>query len=123
MKDPVCPLRLNLYGHPLAGLIWEKYLEEKLIECGFEKVRGWECMYQNKKEQTMLSVYVDDFKMAGKTQGVKNCWAAIAKKIDLDPPQNLSGNSYLGVAQEDIEPPMDLIEEKRLYWNRLYNKS
>ncbi len=23
-KDPVCILRLNLYGHPLAGLVWEK---------------------------------------------------------------------------------------------------
>ena len=24
IEDPVCPLLLNLYGHPLAGLLWEK---------------------------------------------------------------------------------------------------
>ena len=27
IKDPVCPLILNLYRHPLAGLLWEKYQE------------------------------------------------------------------------------------------------
>ena len=30
-KDPVVPLLVNLYGHPLAGLLWEKHLEEKLF--------------------------------------------------------------------------------------------
>ena len=24
IEDPVCPLLLNLYGHPIAGLLWEK---------------------------------------------------------------------------------------------------
>ena len=55
-----------------------------------------------------LSCYVDDLKMAGEEKGVENCWRALGKVIDLDPPQNLSGNSYLGVAQQDIETPMDL---------------
>ena len=30
-KDPVVPLLVNLYGHPLAGLLWEKHLEEELF--------------------------------------------------------------------------------------------
>ena len=25
IENPVCPLLRNLYGHPLAGLIWEKH--------------------------------------------------------------------------------------------------
>ena len=25
IEQPVCPLLRNLYGHPLAGLIWEKH--------------------------------------------------------------------------------------------------
>ena len=29
--DPVCPLLQNLYGHPLAGLLWEKGCHEKLV--------------------------------------------------------------------------------------------
>ena len=38
--DPVCPLLLNLYGHPLAGLLWEKYQEAALLKIGFEQVKS-----------------------------------------------------------------------------------
>ena len=31
MEDPVVPLERNLYGHPLAGLLWERQFEN-LIE-------------------------------------------------------------------------------------------
>ena len=31
MEDPVVPLERNLYGHPLAGLFWERQLEENPI--------------------------------------------------------------------------------------------
>ena len=34
LKDPVVPLEVNLYGQPLAGLLWETYLEEKLFQIG-----------------------------------------------------------------------------------------
>ena len=36
IENPVCPLVLNLYGHPLAGLLWELYQEEILMKAGFE---------------------------------------------------------------------------------------
>ena len=46
MEDPVVPLERNLYGHPLAGLLWEKQFEKVLLEhWQFEKVpleHGWE---------------------------------------------------------------------------------
>ena len=32
MEDPVVPLERNLYGHPLAGLLWERISEEDPIE-------------------------------------------------------------------------------------------
>ena len=31
---------------------------------GFEKVKGWECLYVHREDQLFLSVYVDDFKLA-----------------------------------------------------------
>ena len=37
MEDPVVPLERNLYGHPLAGLSWERQLEKILLEHGWEK--------------------------------------------------------------------------------------
>ena len=38
MKDPVVPLERNLYGHPLAGLLWERQFEKVLSKYGWEKV-------------------------------------------------------------------------------------
>ena len=32
MEDPVVPLERNLYGHPLAGLLWERQFAENPIE-------------------------------------------------------------------------------------------
>ena len=38
MEDPVVPLERNLYGHPLAGLLWERQFEKILMKHGWEKV-------------------------------------------------------------------------------------
>ena len=32
MEDQVVPLERSLYGHPLAGLLWERQFEEIPIE-------------------------------------------------------------------------------------------
>ena len=34
IHDPVVPLERNLYDHPLAGLLWERKIEEVLFEHG-----------------------------------------------------------------------------------------
>ena len=36
MEDPVVLLERNLYGHPLAGLVWERQFEKVLLEHGWE---------------------------------------------------------------------------------------
>ena len=38
MEDPVVPLERNLYGHPLARLLWERQFEKILLKHGWEKV-------------------------------------------------------------------------------------
>ena len=42
MEDPVVPLERNLYGHPLAGLLWERQFEKILLKHGWEKIPNWE---------------------------------------------------------------------------------
>ena len=41
MEDPVVPLERNLYGHPLAGLLWERQFERILLKHGREKIPNW----------------------------------------------------------------------------------
>ena len=38
MEGPVVLLERNLYGHPLAGLLWERQFEEVLLELEWEEV-------------------------------------------------------------------------------------
>ena len=68
IEDSVVPLERNLYGHPLAGLLWERQFEQALMELGWEKVPNLECLFFHRKQKLFLSVFVDDIKMAGKKQ-------------------------------------------------------
>ena len=77
MEDPVVPLERNLYGHPLAGLLWERQFEKILLKYGWEKVSNWECFFVHREKGLFLSVYVDDLKTlirCGKYSTKKLIW-------------------------------------------------
>ena len=38
IEDPVVLFEWNLYGHPLAGLLWERQFEKILLKHGWEKI-------------------------------------------------------------------------------------
>ena len=120
IENSVCPLELNLYGHPLAGLLWELFQEDILIKCGFGKVKSWECLHVHKPKQVFLSAYVDDYKMAGKKENIGPMWATLrANGLELEQAVSLKSNVYLGCAQREIVPDMDLMYEKREMMTRL----
>ena len=58
MEDPVVLLERNLYGHPLAGLLWERQFAKILLKCGWEKVSNWECLFVHCEKGLFLSVHV-----------------------------------------------------------------
>ena len=63
MEDPVVPLERNLYGHPLAGLLWERQFEKILLKYSWEKVSNWECLFVHRKKKLFLSVRVDEINL------------------------------------------------------------
>ena len=73
-------LNESLYGHPLAGLLWERQFQQALLELGWEKIQNWGCMFVHRKQDLFLSVYVDDIKMAGKKQNLAPMWKKLMKK-------------------------------------------
>jgi hypothetical protein len=99
---PVVPLLCDLHGHPLAGLYWERHCQRSLFSIGFEKGKGWECLYVHRQDRLYLSVYVDDFKMTGRKSRLKPMWEKIKIVLDIDPPVPLSGSTYLGCRRDDI---------------------
>ena len=84
IEDPVVPLERNFFGHPLAGLLWERNVEEVTVEQEWEKVPTWDCLYVQKKLGLFLSVYLEDIKMVGKKQQIVRTWKTLQKEIDFE---------------------------------------
>ena len=98
MEGPVVPLERNLYGHPLAGLLWEKQFEKILLKCGWEKVSNWECLYGHReKKRLFLSVYVDDIKLARKKQNIDQMWKVLNKEVDFGRTNIFPGSCLFGL--------------------------
>ena len=75
-RRPIRRLLRSLYGHPTAGLFWERKCKSVLRAAGFREMIRWECLFDHEHYQVILSVYVGDFKMAGTIKGIKWAWAA-----------------------------------------------
>ena len=96
MEDPVVPLMRNLYGHPLAGLLWERQFEKILLKYGWEMVSDWDCLFVHREKGLFLSVYVDDVKLAAKKQ-----------------PTSFLDHVYLGCTQRQYEMNKDIVDNYR----------
>ena len=103
MEDPVVLLERNLYGHPLAGLLWERHFEKILLKHGWEKIPNWECLFVHREKGLFLSVYVDDIKLAGKKQNLDPMWKVLNKEVDLGEPTSFLDHLYLGCTQRKCE--------------------
>ena len=60
-----------------------------------------------------LSVYVDDFHMAGPKENMAPRWQTLRENgLKLDPPGPFNGHQYLGCQQVEVENPVELIKNK-----------
>ena len=110
---PVVPLERNLYGHPLAGLLWERQFEKILMKNGWEKVSNWECLFVHRQKGLFLSVYVDDIKLAGKKQNIDARWKVLNKEVDVGEPTSFQDHVYLGCTQRQCEISKDIVDNYR----------
>ena len=113
MEDQVVLLDRTLYGHLLAGNLWEKQFEKVLLEHGWEKVSNWECLFVNREERPFLSVYVDAVKLAGKKQNIDRMWKIHMTDVDLGEPTSSLDHVYLGCTQRECQTSQDIVENFR----------
>ncbi len=78
----MCPLHLALYGHPDSGGFWERHCEEKVLLCGFVPIANWKsCFWE--EWRLLLTIYVDDFRVAGPREHVTSGWSALQQHLKL----------------------------------------
>ena len=109
MEDPVVPLDRNLYGHPLAGLLWERQFQKVLLEHDWGKVFNWDCSCVNRARGLFLSVFVDDFKLSGKTENIDPILKVLNKEVDLGEPTSFLDHVYLGCTQRECQISNDIV--------------
>ena len=113
MEDPVVPLEQNLYGHPLAGLLWERQFEKIRLKHCWETVSNCECIFVHCEKGLFLSLYVDDIKMAGKKQNIDPVWKVLNKEVGWEEPTSFLDHVYLGCTQRQCQTSKDIVDNYR----------
>ena len=111
IEDPVVPLERKLYGHPLAGLLWERQFEELYWNSDRRKYRiGNVCAFIGNKVYFCQYVWMD-IKMPGKKQNMAPMWKKLMKNVDLDEPTSFLDHVYLGCTQRECKPNETIVEQ------------
>ena len=74
---------------------------------------NWECSSVNRARGLFLSVYVDDIKLAGKTENIEPTWKILMKDVDLGEPTSFLDHVYLGGTQRQCEISKDIVDNYR----------
>ena len=116
MHNPVCPLVLNLYGHPQAGNNWGEDCEAACLKCGWSTIPNWPSVYWHEEAKALMVVYVDDFKIAAPREAIARLWADLRKHINMNdptPPDRFLGcyTKSFEVGVEALKPMLKLQPE------------
>ena len=114
MEDPVVFfLSETCYGHPLAGLLWERQFVKNPFEVrlgeGFQLGR----VFVHREKGLFLSVYVDGIQLAGKKQNIDPMWKVLNEEVDLGEPTSFHDHVYLGCTQRQCEISKDIVDNYR----------
>ena len=114
MEDPVVSLERNLYGHPLAGLLWERQFEKILLKHGWEKIPNWECLLLRREKRLFLSVYLGDIKnWLERNTILIRCGKYSTKKLIWENQHLSLDHVYLGCTQRQCEISKDIVDNYR----------
>ena len=78
-----------------------------------KKVLNWECSLVDRAKGLFLSVYVDDIKLAGKTENTKPTWKDLMKDVDLGEPTSFLDHVNLGCTQRECKISDEIVASYR----------
>ena len=64
--DKVCKLERSIYGLKQSARLWNKRLDARLKEIGFDQTHSDHCVYINKSTGVIVAIWVDDLIIFGK---------------------------------------------------------
>ena len=94
-RDPVCRLRLALYGHLESGALWDKHLSAILTRLGWVRQEVHPGLWLHTANGAILTVYVDDLMMAARLRYEAALWGSLEKVVEFGE-QPTSIEKFLG---------------------------
>ena len=73
------------------------------MQHGWEKVSNCECLFEHRHKGELLSVSVDDIKLAVKKQNIVPMWKLLNKEVDLGEPTSFLDHLYMGCIQRQCD--------------------
>ena len=113
MEDPVVLLERNLYGHLLAGLLWERQFEKILLKYAWEKVSNWDCLLVHREKRIILIRVCGWHQIGWKETNINPMWKVLNKEVDLGEPTSFLDHVYLGCTQRQCEISKDIVDNYR----------
>ena len=80
------------------------------MKYGWEKASNWECLFVHREKELFLSVYVDDIKVAGKTQNINSMWKVLNEVVDLGEPTSFLDREKLRCTKRQCEISKDIVD-------------
>ena len=89
------PMERALYGHPDSVTFWEEFCNKSTRKVGFKDLGpDWPSVFFHPELKLLLSIYVDDFKLAGPTENLAKGWALLRTELQIGPESDTG--MYLG---------------------------
>lgn len=112
-KDTKLVVRLlrSLYGHPLAGKLWQEFLSKKLRQLGGVEselyLSNW--LFRRNGHTLLLNTYVDDLTLCSRSHLHVGFWQELRNLVKLDPEVFISesGSLILGRAHKLVRTESD----------------
>ena len=90
----------SLYGHPLAGKLWQSYLSERLTKLGGveSEIYPSNWFFRRNGHTLLLNIYVDDLTLCGRSHLHSSFWKELREHVKLEPEVHINevGSLILG---------------------------
>ena len=73
----------------------------------------------HRRLKILLSIYVDDFAMAGPAEALEPMWVKLRETLDLEPAVPMDGNVYVGCEQTSVAVSPEEVATKRAFFQRI----
>ena len=101
----------NLYGHPLAGLLWERHIEKSSFGTWMgERTKLGTLICALSARSILVCVRM---KLAGKNKNIDSMVKKLMKHLDPREPSSFLDHVYLGCTQREREPNESIVDEHR----------